>query len=139
MGTRVQTPPKSNEQESSEKSHLVILLAGWLIPGAGHTMQRYWLRGVLLFLSVVSMFAIGLAMGGKVYHPNTGDLLEMLGFAGDLGSGSLYWLARLADWGSGPVQITVADYGTKFIVVAGLLNIISAVDAYSLANGRKRG
>jgi len=32
---------------------------------------------------------------------------------------------------------TLADYGTKFLIVAGLLNIIAAVDAHSLANGRK--
>jgi hypothetical protein len=139
MGTKPQAvPQKTTPQDSSESKHLLILFAGWAVPGAGHMMQRYWLRGALLFVSVASMFAIGLAIGGKIYHPNTGDLLEMLGFIGDLGSGGLYWLARLADWGAAPVQVTVADYGTKFIVVAGLLNVISAVDAYSLANGRKR-
>jgi hypothetical protein len=138
MATKVQaTPQKTEEKDSTESKHLLILLAGWVVPGAGHLLQRYWVRGVLLFVSVVAMFAIGLGIGGKIYHANTGDLLEMLGFAGDLGSGGLYWLARIADWGSAPVQVTVADYGTKFIVVAGLLNIISAVDGYSLANGRK--
>ena len=34
---------------------------------------------------------------------------------------------------------TLSDYGTKFIVVAGLLNVMAAVDAQSLANGRKAG
>jgi hypothetical protein len=140
MATRAQTgPQKAVSQGSADSKHLLILLAGWAIPGAGHLMQRYWVRGLLLFVSVVGMFTIGLALGGKVFHPNLGDLLETLGFAGDLGSGALYWVARLADWGSAPVQVTVADYGTKFIAVAGLLNVISAVDAYSLANGRKRG
>lgn len=132
------TSQKAAQQESAESKHLIILLAGWFIPGAGHLMQRYWVRAAFLFTSVVSMFAIGLAIGGKVYHPNTGDLLEMLGFAGDLGSGGLYFVARLVGWGSTPVLVTVADYGTKFIVVSGLLNVVSAVDAYSLVNGRKR-
>ena len=31
----------------------------------------------------------------------------------------------------------VADYGTRFIVVAGLLNVIAAVDAHNLRTGRK--
>jgi hypothetical protein len=35
------------------------------------------------------------------------------------------------------VQVTTADYGTKFIVVAGLLNVIAAVDAHNLRTGRK--
>ena len=29
------------------------------------------------------------------------------------------------------------DYGTKFIVCAGLLNILAMVDAYEIASGRK--
>ena len=42
------------------------------------------------------------------------------------------------DWGAGNIQRAVADYGTKYIVVAGLLNIISAVDAYHIAIGKKQ-
>ncbi len=116
---------------------LLVLIAGWLVPGAGHFMLRKWGRGSLLFVSIVAMFTIGLALKGKVYSPNTGDLLDILNFAGDLGSGVLYMLARMFDLGQVTVQVATADYGTKFMVVAGLLNIISAVDAHSLATGRK--
>jgi len=76
-------------------------------------------------------------MQGKLYHANTGDTLEMLGFAGDLGGGALYILGRIFDFGHGAIQIATADYGTKFIVVSGLLNVISAVDAHNLSIGRK--
>jgi hypothetical protein len=116
----------------------VVLLAGWLVPGAGHFLLKKWIRGALLFVSIVSMFLIGIALKGKIYVPNAGDLLDMLNFAGDLGNGLLYVLARAFDWGASSVQIAIADYGTKFIVVAGLLNIVAAVDAHSLAMGRKR-
>ena len=83
------------------------------------------------------MFVIGISLQGKIYTPNTGELLDMLNFAGDLGTGLLYMIARVADVGASSVQLATADYGTKFIVVAGLLNIVSAVDAHSLASGRK--
>jgi hypothetical protein len=116
----------------------MVLIAGWLIPGAGHLMQRKWIRGGLLMVSIVSMFCIGLALKGKIYSPTTGDMLDILNFAGDLGNGLFYILARMFDLGQAAVQVATADYGTKFIVVAGLLNIISAVDAHSLATGRKR-
>ena len=119
-------------------SPLLILLAGWLIPGAGHLLLRKWIRAALLFLSIALMFVIGISLQGKVYTPNTGEFLDMLNFAGDLGTGLLYLLARLFDLGASSVQLATADYGTKFIVVAGLLNIVSAVDAHSLANGRKQ-
>ena len=115
----------------------VVLLAGWLVPGLGHLLLKKWIRASLIFVSILSMFFIGLALKGKVYSPNTAELLDMLNFVGDLGTGLLYVMARLFDLGQDSVQIAIADYGTKFIVVAGLLNIISAVDAHSLATGRK--
>jgi hypothetical protein len=118
-------------------SPALTLLAGWLIPGGGHLLLGRWIRALLLFLAIVGMFAVGIALQGKIYTPNTGEPLDMLGFAGDVGAGLLYLLGRLVGWGQAPVLIAVADYGTKFIVVAGLLNIVAAVDAHSLASGRK--
>jgi hypothetical protein len=111
---------------------------GWLIPGAGHLIQKRWIRGIILMLCVVTMFVLGLAMNGKIYRPNTGDLLDILGFVGDLGAGGLYIAGRMADWGSAVITQATADYGTKYIVVAGLLNVMSVVDAYHIAIGKKQ-
>jgi hypothetical protein len=113
------------------------LIAGWLVPGAGHFLLRKWWRGTLLAISIVCMFALGLAMQGRIYA-NAHDILEMLGLLGDLGSGLLYLVSRTMGLGADSVQLTVADWGTRFIVVAGLLNIISAVDAHNLRTGRKQ-
>ena len=99
-------------------------------------MLRKWWRGTLLAISIVCMFALGLAMQGRLYA-NAHDILDMLGLAGDLGSGLLYIVSRAMGLGVDSVQLTTADYGTRFIVVAGLLNIISAVDAHNLRTGRK--
>jgi hypothetical protein len=134
---------KENAARSQADSHGfaagIVLIAGWLVPGLGHLLQGLWIRAILLFVSVVSMFALGLAMHGKIYAPSS-DLvsLDMLGFIGDLGNGLLYFLSAFFGWGQNIVQVVTADYGTKFIVVAGLLNFISAVDAHSLKLGRKR-
>jgi hypothetical protein len=121
--------------------HLVYLapLLGWLVPGAGHLLQRCWARGALLMASVSATFFIGLAMQGKVYAFNTGDILEILGFFGNLGAGGLYFFTRFMDEGQGAIHRATADYGTKFIIVAGLLNVIAAVDAYQIAIGKKPG
>ena len=115
----------------------LVLLLGWLIPGGGHLLLGKWVRASLLFAAILTMYLTGLALSGKVYTPNTGDLLDMLGFAGQLGMGLLYMLARLFGWGASSVVNTLADYGTKFLVVGGLLNVIAAIDAHSIANGRK--
>jgi hypothetical protein len=116
---------------------IVAPALAWLIPGAGHFVQKRWIRGALLMISVVAMFWLGLAMKGKVYQQNAGDLLEILAFVSDLGTGGLYILSRIMDLGMNQISFATADYGTKFIAVAGLLNIIAAVDAYHIAIGRK--
>ncbi len=114
------------------------LVAGWLVPGLGHIIQKRWIRGGLILISVLGMFLFGLAMEGKIYTFNTGDLLEILGFLGNVGAGILYFVARAQDWGQGNIHRALADYGTKFIIVAGLLNIISAIDAYHIGIGKKK-
>jgi hypothetical protein len=112
------------------------LIAGWLVPGAGHFLLRKWGRGALLAASILGMFVTGLAMQGKLYT-SAHDILDILGVAGDLGSGLLYFVSRLLGLGPDQVQTASADYGTRFIVVAGLLNVIAAVDAHNLRTGRK--
>ena len=126
-------------QGSATKSPLFssALLVGWLVPGAGHLLSRRWVRGGVLFASIGLMFVLGLMMQGKLYAANTADPLAMLGFVGDLGSGLLYMGGRLFGLGQNAVQVVTADYGTKFIVVAGLLNVIAAVDAHNIRIGRK--
>src|SRR5437667_9850101 len=116
---------------------VVAPAVAWLIPGAGHLLQKRWVRGLLLMGSVVIMFVLGLLMQGRVYRPNGGDILDILGFVGDLGAGGLYIVSRALDLGHGVVAHATADYGTKYIIVAGLLNFISVADAYHIAIGKK--
>ena len=135
------TTPNRNTaagQPAASQSGFVYLplIAGWLVPGAGHFLLRKWYRGALLAASIIGMFALGLAMQGKLYA-NAHDILDLLGLAGDLGNGLLYVLSRAAGLGAEAVQVTVADWGTRFIVVAGMLNVIAAVDAHNLRTGRK--
>jgi hypothetical protein len=110
---------------------------GWLIPGAGHLIQKRWIRGFLLMGSVVTMFVLGLLMQGRIYNPNGGDILDVLGFVGDVGAGGLYIVTRALDIGNVVVAHATADYGTKYVIVAGLLNFISVADAYHIATGKK--
>ena len=125
----------------SETLSLMSVLApaiGWLVPGAGHMIQKRWIRGLLLFLSIVTLFLLGLAMQGRIYKANGGDILDMLGFIGDIGAGGLYILTLANDWGQGAIAFATADFGTKFMIVAGLLNFIAVADAYHIAIGKKR-
>jgi len=114
---------------------------GWLIPGGGHFLLKRNGRGILLLLTITSMFVCGLMMRGYMFQPQTGDLLTTLinvgGFVGDVAGGILYLLTVWLGYNQQDVAGHVHDYGTKFLVVAGLLNILAMVDAFEIASGRK--
>ena len=134
------TTEKAKVAQAEPVSTMSVLApaVGWLIPGAGHMIQKRWIRGGLLFVSIVTLFLLGLAMQGRIYKANGGDILDMLGFIGDVGAGALYIVTLAMDWGQGAIAFATADYGTKFIIVAGLLNFIAVADAYHIAIGKKQ-
>ena len=114
---------------------------GWLIPGGGHFLLKRHGRGALLLVSVLTMFLLGLAMRGAMFQPQTGDILTTIiyvgGFIGDLASGLPYLLTVWFSYTQPDVAGHVHDYGTKFLVAAGLLNILAMVDAYEIATSKK--
>jgi hypothetical protein len=133
------TPAEAQNTASSAPSSMSVIAPAiaWLIPGAGHLIQKRWIRGLLIMASITTMFVLGLLMEGRVYQPNGGDILDILGFVGDVGAGGLYIVTRVQGWGHGAIAHATADYGTKFLIVAGLLNFICAADAYHIAIGKK--
>jgi hypothetical protein len=134
------TTEKAKVAEATPLTLMSVLAPaiGWLIPGAGHMVQKRWIRGVLLFISIASLFLLGLGMQGRIYKANGGDILDMLGFVGDVGAGAFYIITLAQDWGQGAIAFATADYGTKFMIVAGLLNFIAIADAYHIAIGKKQ-
>src|SRR5215472_11527921 len=135
--TATEAPPKAAAPPITAMAVMAPIVS-WILPGAGHLIQKKWLRGLLLMGSIVLMFVLGIYMEGKIYKPNTGDLLDMLGFVGDAGAGGLYIISRIMDLGTAPIAHATADYGTKFIVISGLLNVMATVDAYHIAIGKKK-
>ena len=117
------------------------LALSWLVPGGGHLLLKRTGRGLLLMASISSMFVCGLMMRGAMFTPQSSDLLTTLintgGFIGDLASGVLYLLTVWLGYSQPDVAGAVHDYGTKFLVTAGLLNILAMVDVFDIAVGRK--
>ena len=87
------------------------------------------------------MFVFGLMMRGAMFEPQTGDLLTTLiycgGFLGNLATGMLYLSRVWLGYTQPDIAGHVDDYGTKFLVAAGLLNVLAMVDAYEIAMGRR--
>ena len=117
------------------------LALSWLVPGGGHLLLKKTGRGLLLMASITSMFVFGLMMRGAMFQPQSGDFLTTLintgGFIGDLASGILYLLTVWLGYSQPDMAGAVHDYGTKFLVTAGLLNILAMADAFEIAIRRK--
>ena len=83
------------------------------------------------------MFAIGLALRGRLFPFDFSDPLVGLEALADLGIGATYVVASAFGYGVGDVRAVTYEYGNAFLVVAGLLNLLVVIDAYDVAVGRK--
>lgn len=113
----------------------------WLIPGGGHLMLGRRGRGAIMAACVIFTYVMGLLMRGALFQPQTGDLLTTViytgGFLGNVAAGFPYLLSVWLGYAQPDVAGHVYDYGTKFLVAAGLLNVLAMVDAFEIAAGRK--
>ncbi len=112
-------------------------IAGWLLPGLGHALQRMWGRAVVVFLAVGLLVVAGASMRGTVFSSDGGDAFDTLGYVADLGTGSFYLAARALERDGADVSHAGGDYGTRFLATAGVLNLLAALHAYEAARGRK--
>src|SRR5438067_5350084 len=132
---------QSTAQAVPVNKWLLPVVAAWVVPGGGHFLQKRTGRGALILASVVMMFLFGMFMRGMMFTPEKGDILTTLinygGFVCDLATGVLYFAAAMFGYNAPDMPGAVHDYGTKFLVTAGLLNILSMVDSYEIATGKK--
>lgn len=120
-----------------EPRAILFGVAGWLVPGLGHALQRMWGRALTFFLVVGVLVFVGAGMRGNLFNSQGGDAFAALGYLADLGSGGFYWLAKYIEVGGPDVSHAYGDYGTRFLAAAGVLNLLSALHAYEAARGRK--
>jgi hypothetical protein len=115
---------------------VLLCVASWAIPGAGHL----WLgrrKGLVFLVALPLMFAVGLAIRGRLFPFTPSDPLVMLAALADLGMGLAYFVAGALGYGAGNVRAVTYEYGNAFLIVAGLLNLLVLIDAYDVAMGRK--
>jgi hypothetical protein len=122
-------------------SYLPALAAAWIVPGSGYFLLKRPGRAILTFVSVTAMFLIGILMRGPFFVPQGGDLLTTIiyygGFLAHIASGAMYFIAVALGYHQPDVAGHVYDYGSKFLVGAGLLNVLAMVDVYDIATGKK--
>ena len=115
----------------------VVVVVSWLVPGAGHLMQGRRQKGLVFLIALPAMFAIGLALNGRLGPFVFSDPLVGLAAVANLGMGVPYFIAWFLELGKGVVTAASYEYGNTFLIVSGLLNTLVAIDAYDVRLGRK--
>jgi hypothetical protein len=116
---------------------VVAAVAAWLIPGLGHLYLRRWLRGAAFFVLVIASLWIGCELQGKLFRPVPNEPLSKLGTLGALGTGVPYFYLRYGRHYEGDVVGAGFEYGTAFLITAGLMNWLLVLDAWDISRGKK--
>lgn len=131
------SPSQPAPELQNENRAWAIGIAGWLVPGLGHALQRMWGRAVVVFLAVGLLVVTGARMKGNVFTSKGSDAFDTLGYVADLGTGGFYLVARALEHNGSDVSHADGDYGTRFLAAAGVLNLLAALHAFEAARGRK--
>lgn len=115
----------------------VVCVVSWLVPGAGHLIQGRRQKGLIFLIALPVMFAIGLALKGRLFPFVFSEPLVGLAAIANLGMGVTYFAASALGLGAGVVTAASYEYGNTFLIVAGLLNMLVVIDAYDVRLGRK--
>jgi hypothetical protein len=111
--------------------------AAWIVPGAGHLILGRRQKAVVFFVTLSAMFAIGLSLQGRIFSFDWSELLGTLAAVAQLGVGGGWILTRMLGAGAGDVTAATSEYGSTYLIVAGLLNVLVMLDAFDIAQGRK--
>jgi hypothetical protein len=127
----------TSARESQSGGLVLLCLAAWAIPGAGHLWQGRRSKGLVFLLALPLMFIIGLLIRGRLFPFDMSEPLVGLAAIADLGIGIPYFIAKAVSAGGGEVRAVTYEYGNAYLIVAGLLNLLVVIDAYDIALGRK--
>jgi len=129
---------RATAAEETQSGWLVLLcVAAWAVPGAGHLWLGRRSKGLIFLVALPLMFALGLALKGRLFPFDMSEWLVGLAAVADVGIGIPYFIAGALGYGAGEVRAVTYEYGNAFLIVAGLLNLLVVIDAYDVAVGRK--
>jgi hypothetical protein len=135
----------------------LVALAGWFLPGAGYWLIGERARAIVIGVAIVLMFVGGILVGGvRVVDPpsfearqnDNGDKLPVkpvsrvlqkpwfIGqfFTGPINLGAAWWSRAVAAdpfYARNHVHAhgRIADIGTLYTAVAGMMNLMAIIDA----------
>ena len=79
-------------QETQTGGLVLLCLAAWAVPGAGHLWLGRRSKGLVLLIALSLMFAIGIAIQGRLFPFDLSEPLVGLAAFADLGIGIPYFI-----------------------------------------------
>jgi hypothetical protein len=110
---------------------------GFLVPGVGHLVLGRRARAAAFCALVFASLAIGLRLGGNLYRIVPDQPLTVLATLGSMGMGLAYFVLRYLLGYQGSIASPGYEYGTAFLLTAGLMNLLLILDVWDIARGRK--
>jgi len=134
-----QPPPQAVRPQGNpvQGNPIVAVLSAWLVPGLGHIYLKRRLRGLAFCVLVITSMLIGCKLEGNLYQVDRTQPLTYLATMGSMGMGFPYFLLRYGLHYQGNVMGAGYEYGTAFLLTAGLMNLLLVLDAWDIVRGKK--
>lgn len=131
------TEEAAGEAPPLDPTAIGTLLAAWLMPGAGHFLLGRRGRALCFFVIIAVALATGVALDGNLHRILPNQPLTILGTLASMGTGIAYLVLRYASGYTGDVEALGYEYGTAFLITAGLMNFLLVLDVWDMMAGRK--
>ncbi len=132
-----ETDSEIEPQERSNAESWVAGALGWVLPGLGHFYLGRRVRAAVFLLIIGTAVVIGCSLEGNLYRPMPDQPLSYLATLACMGTGLPYFLLRYGLGYAGHVVAPGYEYGSAFLITAGLMNLLLVLDVLDIARGRK--
>ena len=137
MSEAVEQAPQPIPSSGSAAKGSLAAIAGWAVPGLGHLILGRWSKAIAYFLTVGALAYTGLAMRGNVFPMHAADVFGRLGFFADASAGVFPYLSRFIETAGPDVSRAAGDDGTRLIAAAGILNLLTVIEAFEIGRGKR--
>jgi len=115
----------------------LLCLSAWLLPTSGHLFLGKRFRALGFAVVLLAAFGLGSRLEGNLYRPVAAQPLSYLATIGAMGVGAPYLVARYGAGYEGRPEAQGFEYGTVFLLSAGLMNLLLVLDVWDIARGRR--
>ncbi len=116
---------------------LMLAVASWAVPGLGHFALGRRARGAVFFTVILAALVIGTRLEGNLPFVLGGQPLAILATLGCMGVGLPYFFLQMVAGYHGIVDAVGYEYGSAFILSAGLMNMLLILDVWDISHGEK--